>query len=62
MKTKTHKYKGWTIKEVKKCVDGQEYTDFECYTADEWTYGEGFRTVEHEASSLQEAKEFIDCY
>ncbi|MGG0794796.1 hypothetical protein ABE137_12420 [Brevibacillus laterosporus] len=47
-------YKGFKIKKVE--------NDFVVYTADEWIYGEGFRYPEHEAGTLQEAKDFIDSY
>lgn len=35
---------------------------FHIFSADEWAYGEGCRYPEHEASSIQEAKDFIDSY
>jgi hypothetical protein len=54
-KTKVTSYKGWKIQQV-----GEN--DFRVFTADEWSYGEGFRYPEWEAGTIQEAKDFIDCY
>lgn len=48
-------YKGFKIHE-------ESATMFKVYTADEWAYGKGFRYPEWEAGTMQEAKEFIDCY
>lgn len=47
-------YKGFKIKQVE--------NGFEVYTAEEWSYGEGFRYPEWEAGNMQEAKDFIDSY
>lgn len=48
-------YKGFKIKQEK---DGRFYI----YTNDEWSYGKGLRYSEHDACTLEEAKEFIDSY
>lgn len=34
----------------------------EIYTKDEWSQGKGYRYVEHEAGTKQEAMDFIDSY
>lgn len=33
---------------------------FKVYTKEEWSYGEGFRCCEWEATSIEEAHQFID--
>lgn len=48
-------YKGFKIQEVEPGL-------FFLFTAEEWAYGKGYRYPEHEAGSIEEAKEFIDCY
>jgi hypothetical protein len=35
---------------------------YHLFTKDEWSYGAGCRYPEHEAGSIEEAVEFIDCY
>jgi hypothetical protein len=37
-------------------------TCIEIYTKDEWLQGKGYRYVEHEAGTKQEAMDFIDSY
>jgi hypothetical protein len=55
MKNKITKYKGFVIVQT-------EQDMFILYTADEYSYGRGYRTAEWETSSLTEAKEFINAY
>lgn len=55
MSSKVRSYKGFKIEEA--AAD-----TFNVFTADEWGYGKGFRYPEWEASSLEEAKQFIDSY
>lgn len=53
-------YKGFKILE-----ENDQHSDgtvFNVYTKDEWSYGKGFRMVEWEAGTMQEAKDFIDSY
>lgn len=52
MKSKTHTYKGFKIHEVNDM--------FKVYTAEEWSYGKGFRCFEWEACSMKEAQDFIN--
>lgn len=54
MASKVRSYKGFKIQET---ADG-----FIIFTDEEWAFGKGYRYPEHEAGTLQEAKEFIDCY
>ncbi|WP_179125849.1 hypothetical protein [Rossellomorea marisflavi] len=35
---------------------------YDIYSQDEWDYGPGLRYPEHEAGTIQEAKDFIDSY
>jgi hypothetical protein len=35
---------------------------YQLFTKDEWSYGAGFRYPEHDTCSIEEAKQFIDCY
>lgn len=59
VKGKVTTYKGFKVKE---CLDGQGNMVFKVYTKDEWGYGEGFRSCEWEACTMQEAHDFIDSY
>lgn len=59
-KSKVSTYKGFKIKETVD-IDTQNPL-FVVYTKEEWGYGEGFRTYEWEACSMQEARDFIDSY
>lgn len=36
--------------------------NIDLYTKDEWSQGKGYRYVEHEVQSKQEAMDFIDSY
>lgn len=53
-------YKGFKIQEGTDITTGNPV--FKVYTKEEWSYGEGFRSYEWEAVSMQEAEEFIDSY
>ncbi|WP_188066675.1 hypothetical protein [Brevibacillus brevis] len=53
-------YKGFKIQEGTDITTGNQV--FKVYTKEEWAYGEGFRSYEWEACTMQEAKEFIDSY
>lgn len=58
-KTKSNKpvsYKGYKILEETDRLGGQV---FNVYTAGEWAQGKGYRQVEWEAGTLEEAKEWI---
>lgn len=56
-KVKTHK--GFVIAEL---IEGPDTGRYQLFTKDEWAYGHGFRSPEHDACSIKEAIEFIDCY
>ncbi|KTS84452.1 hypothetical protein NS115_03745 [Paenibacillus jamilae] len=58
--SKLRSYKGFKIKETIEDSTGDAL--FMIYTAEEYSYGEGLRTAEWEAGSLEEAKQFIDSY
>ena len=49
------KYKGFMIQE-------DDEGDFNVFTMDEWEMGKGNRYPEWTTQSLDEAKEWIDCY
>jgi hypothetical protein len=49
------KYKGFVI-----ALKPDGYYDI--YTKEEWSYGHGMRYPEHEAGTIQEARDFIDSY
>ncbi|MGM1023515.1 MAG: hypothetical protein ACQEXV_24015 [Bacillota bacterium] len=59
-KRKVTTYKGFKIKESTEDSTGDIL--FMIYTVEEYSYGEGLRTAEWEAGSLEEAKQFIDSY
>jgi hypothetical protein len=48
-------YKGFKIQQI-------DTNMFLLFTKDEWSYGEGYRSAEWEAGTIEEAKQFIDCY
>jgi hypothetical protein len=48
-------YKGFKIQQT-------DVNMFLLFTKDEWSNGEGYRYPEWEAGTIQEAKQFIDCY
>lgn len=52
---KVKAYKGFIIAQSK---DGF----FHIFTKEEWAFGNGCRYPEHEAGTIQEAKDFIDSY
>ncbi|MGG4106721.1 hypothetical protein AAXB25_22745 [Paenibacillus lautus] len=53
-------YKGFKIYEEEDITTGDSI--YAVYTKEEWEYGKGFRSSEWDATSLEEAKQFIDCY
>lgn len=55
MKTKVINYKGFKIQETNENM-------FYIFTLDEWAYGNGLRSYEWEAGTIEEAREFIDGY
>lgn len=52
---KVKQYKGFVI-----ALDSE--SRYQLYTKDEWSYGNGMRYAEHDACSIDEAKQWIDCY
>jgi hypothetical protein len=52
---KVKQYKGFII-----ALDQE--SRYQLFTKDEWSYGKGMRYAEHDTCTLDEAKEFIDCY
>lgn len=54
-KKKVTTHKGFKIQQIAE-------NTFNVFTPDEWGYGEGCRYPEWEAGTLEEAKQFIDCY
>lgn len=48
-------YKGFKIVQL---PDGR----FEIYTSEEWAMGKGYRYAEFDTGTIEEAKDFIDCY
>lgn len=60
MKTIVTRYKGFVIAYEKSTVG--DWYQYNCYTKDEWSYGKGYRTIEIEADSIEEAKGAIDSY
>jgi hypothetical protein len=55
MPTNKTRYKGFIILQT-------EVGLFEVYTKEEFAYGKGYRYPEIECCTINEAKEFIDCY
>ncbi|MGV6935970.1 hypothetical protein ACWA2B_10690 [Paenibacillus sp. CMM36] len=60
MTTKVTQYKGFKVHETQDIAMGSPL--FVVYTPEEWAYGKGIRSYEWEASTMQEAKDFIDGY
>lgn len=53
-------YKGFRIYEEKDITTGCPV--YAVYTSEEWKYGKGIRSSEWDATSLEEAKKFVDSY
>lgn len=53
-------YKGFKIHEETDITTGCPL--FMIYSKEEWAYGKGLRSSEWDATSLEEAKQFIDSY
>ncbi|MER2061446.1 MAG: hypothetical protein ABS894_00795 [Aerococcus urinaeequi] len=59
-KSKVTQYKGFKIQE-RPCPDtGAEL--FSVFTKEEWDYGAGYRCAEWDATTMEEAHQFIDSY
>lgn len=60
---KVKNYKGFVIAETNQKERDEEFKDnYEVYTKDEWSYGEGLRNSEIECGTIQHCIEFIDSY
>lgn len=55
MTSKVKQYKGFKI-----VMNHEERYDI--FTKEEYSYGKGYRSAEHDAGSIEEAMEYIDCY